>query len=359
MSAYDHALFYNSNNGDRVYDADSFEFLLKRFFTTGVFAGDCAVSPVSGMKIKMGTGYCNIGGKVRFFENDTEFTLATAHSTYGRIDTVVIERNDSDRDITAKVVTGTPGANPSATAPVRSGAVYQIVVAEIAVAAGAVGVTAINITDKRIDTSVCGLVASTVTQADFADLYAQFTAAFNEWFDEMKDQLSEDAAGNLQNEIDDLDNEVVKHSAQTLTDAQKSQARENIGIAAEDISNSIVIEHNTSVSETVEVNAYKQGDIISFRIVVELLTTITPQQGGMFSIGLNFWPIVAAYNKPYLINSSCNSSSSDTKANFEYIYDVSAFPNSNGRIKAYDINRGFVTGDRVTFTGTFICSFSS
>ena len=229
MAAYDHALFYNSNNGDRVYDADSFEYLLKKFFTTGVFAGDCAVSPVSGMKIKMGAGYCNIGGKVRFFAEDTEFTLTTAHATYNRIDTVVIERNDSDREITAKVVTGTPGANPSATAPIRSGAIYQIVVAEIAVAAGAVGVTAIDITDKRIDSSVCGLVASTVGQPDFEDLYTQFTAAFDEWFDEMKDQLSEDAAGNLQNEIDDLDDAVVKHSAQSLTDAQKAQARLNIG----------------------------------------------------------------------------------------------------------------------------------
>lgn len=234
MAAYDHALFYNSNNGDRVYDADSFEFLLKKFFTTGVFAGDCAVTALTGMNVSMAPGYCNIGGKVRFFAEATSFTLATAHSTYGRIDAVVIERNDTNRDITAKVVTGTPGSTPTAPAPVRSGGVYQIVVAKIAVAAGATSVTALNITDTRIDTSICGLVASTVTQPDFEDLYTQFTAAFNEWFEEMRDQLSEDAAGNLQNEIDDLDDAVVKHSAQSLTDAQKAQARLNIG------SNSII-----------------------------------------------------------------------------------------------------------------------
>lgn len=236
MAAYDHALFYNSVNGDRTYDADSFEYLLKKFFTTGVFAGDCAVSPVSGMGIKMGAGYCNIGGKVRFFSEDTPLTVATANATYGRIDNVVIERNDTNREITAKIVTGTPASNPSAPAPVRSGAIYQIVVAQIAVAAGAVAITAADITDKRVDTSLCGLVANTVTQPDFADLYAQFTAAFMAWFDEMKDQLSEDAAGNLQNEIDDLsgdlddlDDKVVKVTSQTLTDAQKLQARQNIG----------------------------------------------------------------------------------------------------------------------------------
>lgn len=288
MAAYDHALFYNSNNGDRVYDADSFEYLLKKFFTTGVFAGDCAVSPVSGMKIKMGAGYCNIGGKVRFFAEDTEFTLTTAHATYNRIDTVVIERNDSDREITAKVVTGTPGTNPSATAPIRSGAIYQIVVAEIAVAAGAVGVTAIDITDKRIDSSVCGLVASTVGQPDFEDLYTQFTAAFDEWFDEMKDQLSEDAAGNLQNEIDDLDDEVVKHTAQTLTDAQKTQARSNLGLELEDVKSEYSITPSSQTSSVVKnvaiSSAYKSGCIVQLEVYFQIAATIEENYTLVFNL---------------------------------------------------------------------------
>ena len=40
----DHAFFYNSENHDRVYDASSFEYLLKKFFTSGVFTGDCQVT---------------------------------------------------------------------------------------------------------------------------------------------------------------------------------------------------------------------------------------------------------------------------------------------------------------------------
>lgn len=227
MASTDHAFFYNSDNGDRVYDADSFEHLLKKFFTTGVFQGSCKGSaPGTGMTIRMGTGYCNIDGKVRFFSEQQEFLLQNAHATYDRIDTLVIERNDVDRDITAKVVTGSYSSSPRATAPVRSGGIYQLVVAEIYVAGGVVRITNSNVTDKRPDTSVCGYVLSAVQTPDFSELYAQFesqaddviseytgqfdhwyqvsTADFQEWFEEIRGQLDEDQAGHLQNEVDTL-----------------------------------------------------------------------------------------------------------------------------------------------------------
>lgn len=205
MSSLDHAFFYNSENGDRVYDADSFEHWLKKFFTSGVFTGNCAVSATSGMGVQMSEGYCNVDGKVRFFEAPVSFTLATANNAYDRIDTIVIERNDTDRDITAKVVTGTASASPTPKAPVRANGVYQLVVAQIRVTAGATSITDADITDKRMDTSVCGYVVSAVQTPDFSELYAQFTAAFGAWFNEMKGQLSEDAAGNLQLQIDALE----------------------------------------------------------------------------------------------------------------------------------------------------------
>lgn len=204
MASLDNPFFYNSVNGDRVYDADSFEYLLKKFFTTGVFTGDCAVSATSGMGVQMAAGYCNIDGKVKFYPNPVSLSLATANPTYDRIDTVVIERNDTDRAFHVKAVTGSASATPAATAPVRSAGIYQIVLAEVYVAAGAVSITQANITDKRPDSSVCGLVCSAAQTPDFSDLYSQFTDAFGVWFDRMKGQLSTDAAGNLQNQIDTI-----------------------------------------------------------------------------------------------------------------------------------------------------------
>jgi hypothetical protein len=211
-----YGLFWNSVNNDRGYTADSFAEWLNHFFTTGVFSGELQVTAVSGMDIKVASGYANLKGKVRFFDSATTYTLATAGATYPRIDTVVVERNDTDRKISIKVVTGTyNGSNPSPTAPVRSAAIYQIVLAQIYVAAGATKITQANITDTRSDTSICGIVTGTVKEMDYSQFasqfngyYSQFKASnkadFDTWFNAMKGQLTTDAAGNLQTEINTI-----------------------------------------------------------------------------------------------------------------------------------------------------------
>ena len=196
--ANEHGLFWNSQNGDRVYDANDFSEWLKKFYTTGVFNGDLAVTASGGMTVSVSSGYVNIEGKVKFFSTPTTLTIATAGGTYERIDTVVAECNYSDREITVKVVTGAYSASPKATAPVRTVAAYQLVLAEIDVPAGATEITQKNITDMRTDSSVCGLVTGTVSQIDFSTVKAQFDS----WFEDVKGTLDSDAAGNLKNQID-------------------------------------------------------------------------------------------------------------------------------------------------------------
>ena len=89
-------LFYNSVNQDRVYDADSFSDWLKKFFTTGVFKDEMQVTAAGGMYVQVGSGYVNVGGKVMQFDQST-LTVGTADSRYYRIDSVIVERNDTDR----------------------------------------------------------------------------------------------------------------------------------------------------------------------------------------------------------------------------------------------------------------------
>ena len=196
--ANEHGLFWNSQNGDRVYDANDFSEWLKKFYTTGVFNGDLEVTAAGGMTVSVSSGYVNIEGKVKFFSAPTTLTLATASGTYGRIDTVVAECNYTDREIKLKVVTGTYSTSPTATAPVRTAAAYQLVLAKIDVPAGSTEITQKNITDMRTDSSVCGLVTGTVNQIDFSTVEAQF----NSWFESVKGTLDSDAAGNLKNQID-------------------------------------------------------------------------------------------------------------------------------------------------------------
>lgn len=211
----DYGYFWNDDgSGDRTYNADSFEYWLKKFFTTGVFAGDLQVTAGGSYTVKVATGYANVNGKVKDFYNTETFTVPSANSTYPRIDTIVVRRDDTNKIISLQYVTGTySGRDPVPTAPTRSGAIYELVLAEIYVGAGATEILQKDITDKRADKTVCGIVTGTVEEVDFSQFASQFNSYYNEfksgkradfetWFENIKGKLSGDIAGSLQNQID-------------------------------------------------------------------------------------------------------------------------------------------------------------
>ena len=204
-----YGLFWNSVSGDRTYDADSFSEWLGKFFSTGVFNGDLQVTPDSGMVVNVGSGYANINGKVRFFDTDTSITISPASGVYPRIDTIVVRADYTNREITLEYVTGSySGNDPQPTAPTRNASMYEIVLAQILVSAGSTEVTARSITDTRPDSTVCGWVTGTVDSVAVDQLTAQAQAQFEVWFDHMKGQLDEDAAGHLQYEIDGISSKI-------------------------------------------------------------------------------------------------------------------------------------------------------
>lgn len=217
-----HAFFYKSINGDRVYDDTSFEHCLKKFFTSGVFLNDLQVTANDDMTVSVGTGYVNADGKVKIYDEETTLQIATAGASYPRIDSIVLERNDTERDILLKVIKGGYSSEPVAHVPVRDGGVYQLVIAQILVDAGVVKITQANITDTRSNNELCGIVAGAVDQINFSQIQAQFDSYleiyreyiadyaeqmqvdFERWFDNIKGQLSTDAAGHLQTQIDEM-----------------------------------------------------------------------------------------------------------------------------------------------------------
>lgn len=241
MSVYaqDYGYFFNSNNSDRKYNAESFEEWLKPFFNTGIFNGGLQVTAQStpDMTVKVSAGYANINGKAAHWTDSNNLSIETASGVYSRIDTIVLRRDNTNRTISIEVVTGTASASPSPTAPVRTSDIYELVLAQILVGVGVTEIKAVDITDKRTDTTVCGYVTATVEQMDFDQFKTQFdgwiadfeedtddwydgqTEAFGDWFETIRGQLDEDQAGHLQNEIDDLQAEVdsiIQYSAFTV-----------------------------------------------------------------------------------------------------------------------------------------------
>lgn len=271
--ANDYGLFWDSVSGDRIYNAASFEEWLKKFFTTGVFSGDLEVTANNGMDIEVGVGYANLDGKVRFFDTVTDFTLSPANGTYPRIDTIVVQRDDTNREITLELVTGDySGQDPQPTAPVRSGGIYQIVLAQIYVEAGTVSLTQGDITDKRGDTDVCGWVVGTVDSIDVDQLTAQTNAQIMEWFDEMRGQLSEDAAVNLQNQIYDIQQDLnITVLNVTLATASWSGTQITINSAYLELSKVKTLTYPVSLTA----EQYEALQNASIRVVAEAEGSIT------------------------------------------------------------------------------------
>lgn len=238
-----YGFFWHSRGGDRQYSPTSFELWLKKFFTSGVYDSDLQVTSTGGMGISVGSGYANVDGKVKFFKAATPFTIASASANSPRIDTVVVERNDGDRNVTLKVIQGEYAETPEPTPPVREDGVYQLVLAQIYVGVAVSQITQSNITDTRMNSVLCGWVSSTITEINYDQAYAQFTTwfdeykesiiddfseagemaqiIFNAWFNHMKGQLTEDAAGQLQVEIDEVN--------QMIADAYSVVGLYNVG----------------------------------------------------------------------------------------------------------------------------------
>ncbi|HNW88010.1 MAG TPA: hypothetical protein PKJ47_13870, partial [Candidatus Limiplasma sp.] len=210
--------FFNSISGDRRYMAEDWADYFAAFVSSGVLlkpSGALNVTANAGsMGVKLAAGAALINGYR--YANSAALTLSidTAHASLGRIDAVMIRWSRATRSIFACIVPGTPAASPIAPAPTRSADVYDLCVSTVLVGAGVTSITQSRITDKRLDSTVCG-IATMIGDLDTSTLYAQIQAAlddieagamtdFTTWFDTAKNTLGGDSAGNLLNLINQI-----------------------------------------------------------------------------------------------------------------------------------------------------------
>ncbi|MGE7129568.1 hypothetical protein [Lysinibacillus xylanilyticus] len=110
--------------------------------------------------------------------------------------------------------------------------------ADVLINNGATQITQSNITDQRLNKTVCGIVHGAVDQVDTTTIFNQYQAWFKEitgsvagevdawqavqkqefltWFESIKDILEGDVAGNLANRITLLDQKLSTHEANMI-----------------------------------------------------------------------------------------------------------------------------------------------
>jgi len=158
--------FFNSSGGDRIYNAADFASYFGKLVSNGIFyaaANNLQVTAASGMGVSVQAGAAWINGYSYENTSPLTLTLTTADGVNPRIDRIVVRWSAINRSITLAVITGSASATPAIPALTHNNDVWELALADIAVAKGAVSIATGNITDTRLNTSLCGLVNSLVS----------------------------------------------------------------------------------------------------------------------------------------------------------------------------------------------------
>lgn len=214
----------------------------------GVYANELTPTATNeDMTITHGSGHAWINGVC--YRNTVPFVLEidTADGSLNRYDSLMVRLNLSANEAYAVVVQGEYATTPVPPACTRNAETYDLKLCDIYIPAGCTKITQAQITDTRLDAAVCGVPVFPVQHLDMTTFYnqivtdlanfrekhqADFSAwtkeefdkfiewrekfqtggkkDFDTWFAGIKNQLSTDAAGNLQNQIDEIRNANAK-----------------------------------------------------------------------------------------------------------------------------------------------------
>ena len=202
-----------SGNYDRTYLAEDIASYFASFVGSGVYASSAdnlKVVPSDAMTVAVKAGKGWIKGYYYEHDSDLAFLLDNADGAKGRIDSVVLRLDLTNRYLRVFVKKGALATNPVAPTLTRNADVYELQLATISVPAGATAIAEAQITDTRFNSAVCGVVAGVIEQIDATNLFSQYDDAFNTWFEGAKGILNSDTAIQLSNRIDTVDSEIQK-----------------------------------------------------------------------------------------------------------------------------------------------------
>lgn len=220
--------FFNSLNGDRKYNAAQMSAIFDGLIIDGVFASigtAFAVKAAGGLTVNVGIGKAWFDHTWTVNDSILPITAPEAEVLLDRIDAVVLEVNgmESVRNNTIKFVKGNPSSAPSRPTLTNEGNVHQYPLCYIYRKYGTAVINQADITPMVGTEStpfVTGILQTIsldellgkwqdeldrftdARSKEVDDWIAQEESDFLAWYNQIKDQLSGDVAGNLQLEID-------------------------------------------------------------------------------------------------------------------------------------------------------------
>ena len=125
-------------------------------------------------------------GKVVAQKEDVVIDLGTADAVYDRIDVIVIQFDSSKNGTELVIKKGTPASKPVAPKIVQTESLFELCLCKIMRPAGSPVITYANIRDTRMDETVCGLMADSVTSIDTSAINSQVKALIQKLAEEIE-----------------------------------------------------------------------------------------------------------------------------------------------------------------------------
>ncbi|MBO9596706.1 MAG: hypothetical protein J7559_02620 [Cohnella sp.] len=174
--------FFDTTPEDpREYPAREFAEYFARFVGNGIFGGGTTlkVGTSTGLKVSVALGYGWINGYMYSLYDAPETLTLDAAAGADRIDRIVLrlDTSISKRSVVVAVKKGTSATAPPALT--RAGDVYELSLAQVIVRNGSATISGADITDERLDNTVCGIVTGVIEQADTTTIFNQFQSWYS------------------------------------------------------------------------------------------------------------------------------------------------------------------------------------
>ncbi|BDR82563.1 hypothetical protein [Clostridium tetani] len=176
---------------DRIYKAENFAEYFATFIGNGVFpnpATGLQVIETDKMQVTIKKGKAWINGFIYINTDDLIIPIDVADGVLNRIDKIVLRYDTVKREIRVKVKNGNFASSPIEPLLQRDADAYELALADIKVSAGAIKITQADITDLRLNKSMCGIVHGTVEQVDTTTIFNQFQS----WYTQKQKQYDDD-----------------------------------------------------------------------------------------------------------------------------------------------------------------------
>ena len=197
----------------REYTASDLYRLIGLLVGNGVYMNELAPTATNeDMSITHGTGHAWIGGVAYWNTIPFVLEIATADGSLNRYDSLMLRLDLSTNEVYAIIVQGAYATNPTPPACTRNAETFDLKLCDIYIPAGCTKITQDQITDTRLDSSVCGVPVFPVEHLDTTTFYKQINADlenfkereqtdFANWTEEQKKEIL-DVLSQLENLID-------------------------------------------------------------------------------------------------------------------------------------------------------------